>query len=164
MDHTNLVPIPANEHVRLLGVGFREWFNNGTFWIVNGTFDFEDFCADAKELGGYLHPVSDVDVNGVVASAVINGVTFVGLIILYEWLRRVFPNVYASRFRREKELRIKTKLLRRNPEAPVDPEYQKPAKGKKRFNDKTLPQIHKQIIPLEWIGSVFGVSQFYNQH
>jgi len=116
-----------------------------TDWWHNNTFDYEEFNEDVKNatdsLEDNLHPATDVDVNGVLASTVFNAVVFVVLVITYEILRRCFPYVYATRQRKES---------RESAKHGDDAHYTR--------STQSLPDLYKSNAPLEWIKPVFGVS------
>ena len=79
--------------------------DNSTEWW-SSFFNQTSFNNDVNELSSNLHPASDVDVEGVLALAVFNAVVFLVFMMLYEFLRRAFPNVYASKQSREAVLEI----------------------------------------------------------
>ena len=122
---------------------FSDWWYNGTF---NVTEFQEDINSGTSQISNRLHPASDVDIMTVLATTVFNCFVFVCLILSYEVLRRLFPNVYASRQRKEaqlKQLQLKGHGI----------EY----KGFGRLKYSKLPDVYSSSTPLEWIMPVFGV-------
>jgi len=64
--------------------------------------DLSDFGLNETQYDDFtshLNPASDVDFEGVMASAVFNSLVFVVLMVSYEILRRLVPSVYASKTR-----------------------------------------------------------------
>lgn len=115
--------------LRLLSNAYNNHYNNNnnnynyTSYYTNSTtnnsndytdwwfFNQTSFNNDVNE---NLHPASDVDVNGVLTSAVFNAVVFVVFMTSYEGLRRIFPNVYASRQTKERRLELAAKQNNNN--------------------------------------------------
>ena len=105
----------------------------------------DDDSAQDDELYNFtskLQPASDVSVDAVMTSLYFNIVIFCLLMGSYEVLRRLLPSVYAARRER---IRVK------RGQTAVD------SQGNTRVADfiQDLPQ--NSIVPLTWIGPVFGV-------
>ena len=77
-----------------------------------------------------IKPVKDIDVKGVLASTILNIVLFIVLALAYEFLRRKLPNIYANK-------------------------YQKEEARQRQLENETGTT---NIVPLSWLGPVFGVS------
>ncbi len=88
--------------------------SNEDWW--SSIFNQTAFNEDVNELSSNLHPASDVDIEGVLTSAIFNFVVFITFMLSYEVLRRCFPNVYASRQSREVMLEGASKKRREQEE------------------------------------------------
>ena len=121
---------------------FSDWWYNGTFNVTEFQYDID---AGTSQISSRLHPASDVDVMTVLATTVFNCIVFVCLILSYEVLRRFFPNVYASRQRKEAQIR-QLKLDGHDTKQFGSLKYSK------------LPDVYSSTTPLEWMRPVFGVS------
>jgi hypothetical protein len=138
------------------GNSSSDWhFSN---WWHNNTFDYEEFnedVADAtSDLEGNLHPASDVDVNGVLSAAIFNAIVFVVLMVTYEFLRKFFPYVYATRQSRQ-AIYDSRKKNERNEDGGRKPT---PLQTHRQSSTDNLPDLYQSNTPLEWVKPVFGIS------
>ncbi len=79
-------------------------------------FNQTSFNNDVNELSSNLHPAQDIDVSGVLTSAIFNAMVFIIFMLSYECLRRSFPNVYASKQSKEFFLEMTEKKKREEEE------------------------------------------------
>lgn len=84
--------------------------NNNVWW--SPFFNQTSFNKDVNELSSNLHPAQDIDVSGVLTSAIFNAMVFIVFMLSYECLRRSFPNVYASKQSKELFLEMAEKKKR----------------------------------------------------
>ena len=122
---------------------FSDWWYNGTFNVTEFQYDIN---AGTSQISNRLHPASDVDVMTVLATTVFNCFVFVCLILSYEVLRRFFPNVYASRQRKEAQIK----------QLKLDWHDVKHFNSSLKYSK--LPDVYSSTTPLEWMRPVFGVS------
>lgn len=92
----------------------------------------EDFgWNETDDFTNYLKPASDVDVDGVVTALFLNSVLFVMMVAAYEVLRRLVPSVYSGRMMH--------------------------AMGGGEEPLPNVPDASEFVVPLDWVGPVFGV-------
>jgi len=142
-------------------------------WFQDGHFNYSEYNEDVNEFNSNLHAASDVDVGGVLTSAIFNFFVFIALMLTYEVLRRAFPNVYASRKTREAKLESLARERANQPDEDdtetgttstgsnsntVLSSWRKRRNSKKANASDTLPDIFASEMPMEWIRPVFGVS------
>ena len=103
-----------------------------------------------------LHPAADLDVGEVLSSTIFNVIIFAFMMLSYEYLRRKYPSVYASRQRRETELRRKGG----RPVFAKESSYYNhpPSTQSSQSSDVDLPDIYEDLIPMKWLGHVYSVS------
>ena len=133
-------------------------------WFQNGTFVYEEYEADIGLLESKLQGYSDVAFTTFMTSTAINVAVFLISLVMYELLRRFFPNVYASRQDKEAKLiaaREEAKAL--NEADGIDEKVETnviiPTLRKRRYRRfGTLPDVAELEAPLEWVGKIFGIS------
>ena len=160
---------------------------NSTDWW-SSFFNQTSFNHDVNELNSNLHPASDVDINGVITSAIFNFIVFVVFMLSYEILRRCFPNVYASK--QSREARLERARLRREEEerseqwngvdmngsgatgegTAISRHAEKQmSEGQTILNEmklprqyiskkRSLPDVYKSEIPFQWVNPVYNIS------
>lgn len=135
-------------------------------WFQNGTFNYDEYQADVDRVDSNIHGYSDIAFSTFLTSTAFNVLIFVVFMVMYEVLRRCFPNVYASRQIKEARIIAAKKQAKENKisdgiedNKTVESKVLFPALKKRRYSTiKKLPNMQKAERPLAWVGQVFGVS------
>ncbi len=132
-------------------------------WFSNGTFNYDEYQSDVNNLDSRLQGYSDIAVQTFLSTTAINVLIFLISIVMYELLRRCFPNVYASRQEKEATIIAARQQARENNlvdgiDDSIETSGIIPRLKRKhyiRFN--SLPELSRTAMPLDWIGKIFGV-------
>jgi hypothetical protein len=136
-----------------------------TIWI-SGNSTGNSTSSDAETFDEqYLAPAEDVSVDAVVSSLLVNSVIFVFLMVFYECLRCLLPEVYSSRkrinhTRPERDDSQKDAYptdLRRNGYVPPGSEESEAGQGGHPISEAASMKSLPDASPFDWIGPVFGI-------
>ena len=133
-------------------------------WFQNGTFNYDEYLKDVSTVDSKIQGYSDIAFRTFLKSTALNVIIFVFFMILYELLRKCFPNVYASRQEKEATLiAAKEQAKEANKADGIEDEVETvvilPKLKRRRFSRlKNLPVVTKAEMPFQWVGKVFGVS------
>jgi hypothetical protein len=132
-------------------------------WFSNGTFNYDEYQSDVNNLDSRLQGYSDIAVQTFLSTTAINVVIFLISIVMYEFLRRCFPNVYASRKEKEATIIAARQQARENNSVDgIDDSIETNViiprlKRKHYIRLSSLPDLSQTVMPLDWVGKVVGV-------
>lgn len=132
-------------------------------WFSNGTFNYDEYQSDVNNLDSRLQGYSDIAVQTFLSTTAINVVIFLISIVMYELLRRCFPNVYASRQEKEETIIAARQQARENNlvdgiDDSIETNVIIPRLKRKHYiRVSSLPELSRTAMPLDWVGKVSGV-------